>query len=94
MIGHIEDVAEQFEGVQAQKNRITRSLRTQQCAWNACSLLLEVPRPANGTVLTSACMRADQIVDVPLVSWSAEERMSSKQNHGRRGTVAGCQVAP
>ena len=37
-------------------------------------------------------MRADQIVDVPLVSWSAEERMSSKQNRWTAGMMTDRQV--
>src|SRR3954451_2893530 len=44
------------------------------------------------TVLTSFANEADQIVDVPLVSWTAEERMSSKQADGHQALCAWCQV--
>ena len=37
-------------------------------------------------------MRADQIVDVPLVSWSAEERSSSKQSRWTNGTMSAGQM--
>ena len=62
----------------------------------ACSRFHAGPRVTGGaTVLTSSCLRADQIVDVPLVSWSAEERMSSKQAEGQPAVACAtnvCQV--
>ena len=38
------------------------------------------------------CLRADQIIDVPLVSWHAEERSSSKQANGQPAMLTDCQV--
>ena len=55
---------------------------------------LEVPRHRRGGDSTDElCSREGQVVDVPLVSWSAEERMSSQQTDGQPDVAdAGCQV--
>lgn len=38
----------EFAGAMARERSMTRSLRTQQCAWPAFALLLEVPLPVRG----------------------------------------------
>src|SRR6476469_4986151 len=83
LIDHVDDVAEQFEGVQAQKNRITRSLRTQQCAWRAPTV------GARGSTL-AASTRGEARVAV-LTSSSHESRPNSRRSTSEQcRPVNGC----
>jgi hypothetical protein len=64
-----------------------------ECKLSACSRF-HADRVSGATVLTSSCMRADQIVDVPLMSWSAEhERLETDRwTAVTEFTVNVCQV--
>ena len=73
LTGHpVEQGVRQFAGgVAHRESRLTRSLRTQQCAWNAGSRLLEVPRRPPPK------LRVDD---------STDERLRASRPNSRRST--------